>query len=200
MEILYKVWALVILSIISGVFGRLGGRAKDGAWYDFASKSWVRDWICPLIALIALWLLVGFKFSYCWVYLLIYGLTGLSLTTYYDSIFGYDNHWFAGFSCGLAFLPMAWCGVIWYMVIGRAVALALTWGLLNKYMPKKLFVWRGDIANEFLRYFSIVFSLFSPIEDKETLARLAITYEPFWNINNGETLCEDCHNKTRSFI
>jgi len=36
--------------------------------------------------------------------------------------------------------------------------------------------------------------------DKETLVRLAITYEPFWDIDNGETLCIDCHNKTKIVI
>jgi hypothetical protein len=47
----------------------------------------------------------------------------------------------------------------------------------------------AEIFQEFLAQYS----QFSLIEDKETLARLAITYEPFWDINNGETLCEDCH-------
>ena len=35
---------------------------------------------------------------------------------------------------------------------------------------------------------------FSPIEDKEILVRLAIKWNPFWDINNGKTLCYDCHN------
>lgn len=49
------------------------------------------------------------------------------------------------------------------------------------------------IFEEFLNYYN----QFSPIEDKETLVRLAMKYEPFWNIDNGETLCEDCHNLTK---
>ena len=40
------------------------------------------------------------------------------------------------------------------------------------------------------------YSQFSPIEDKETLTRLAITYKPFWKIRNGKTLCKKCHGKT----
>ena len=39
---------------------------------------------------------------------------------------------------------------------------------------------------------------FSPIEDKETLVRLAIKYKPFWNTDNGKTLCKDCHNLTKN--
>jgi hypothetical protein len=48
------------------------------------------------------------------------------------------------------------------------------------------------------------YSQFSPIEDKETLLRLATTYEPFWDVNNGQTFCETHHKsltmKTRMDI
>jgi DNA-directed RNA polymerase subunit RPC12/RpoP len=49
------------------------------------------------------------------------------------------------------------------------------------------------IFNEFLS----IYSQFSPMEDKETLLRLATTYEPFWNINSGQILCKKCHKKTK---
>lgn len=49
------------------------------------------------------------------------------------------------------------------------------------------------ILNEFLKEYS----QFSPVEDKETLIRLAITYKDFWDINNGLTLCDKCHQKTQ---
>lgn len=45
------------------------------------------------------------------------------------------------------------------------------------------------IFQEFLQEYN----QFSPIEDKETLLRLAINYKPFWDIGNGKTLCNDCH-------
>lgn len=50
-----------------------------------------------------------------------------------------------------------------------------------------------DIFNSFL----LEYSQFSPIEDKEVLARIAQSYKPFWDISNGITLCKDCHNKTK---
>ena len=52
------------------------------------------------------------------------------------------------------------------------------------------------ILNEFLK----LYSQFSPIEDKETLIKLAVSYPEFWNIDNGQTLCRDCHNKTKGLI
>lgn len=54
----------------------------------------------------------------------------------------------------------------------------------------------AKILNEFLFHYS----QFSPIEDKETLARLAMTYEPFWDISNGQTLCKDCHKLTPNYV
>lgn len=49
----------------------------------------------------------------------------------------------------------------------------------------------SELFHDFLN----LFSQFSPIKDKETLLRLSLSYEPFWDINNGITLCEDCHLK-----
>lgn len=45
------------------------------------------------------------------------------------------------------------------------------------------------ICAEFLKEYN----QFSPIEDKEILARIAQSYSPFWDISNGQTLCEECH-------
>lgn len=58
---------------------------------------------------------------------------------------------------------------------------------------KKAFV---TILNEFLQEYN----QFSPLEDKEILVRLSLNYNPFWNINNGETLCQDCHTKTDNYV
>ena len=53
----------------------------------------------------------------------------------------------------------------------------------------------GLLLNTFLREYD----QFSPIDDIETLARLAMKWDPFWDINNGQTLCKECHKLTRSY-
>lgn len=52
------------------------------------------------------------------------------------------------------------------------------------------------ILSEFLSFYS----QFSPIEDKETLVRLSISWSDFWDVNNGITLCEDCHKQEHAKI
>mgnify|MGYP001607822530 CR=1 FL=1 len=47
--------------------------------------------------------------------------------------------------------------------------------------------------------FLFEYNQFSPIEDKETLHRLAIKYHPFWDTNNGQILCHDCHKLTPTY-
>lgn len=53
----------------------------------------------------------------------------------------------------------------------------------------------SNIFSVFLKFYS----QFSPMEDKETLVRLSSSYFPFWDIENGRTLCEDCHKKTETY-
>ena len=41
--------------------------------------------------------------------------------------------------------------------------------------------------------FLLNYAQFSEIEDKETLVRLAMQWDEFWDIKNGRTLCARCH-------
>lgn len=65
-------------------------------------------------------------------------------------------------------------------------------GTLHPHHNTKSF---ATIFQEFLQ----TYSQFSPIEDKETLTRLAVFYQPFWDINNGQTLCVKCHRQTKNY-
>lgn len=56
----------------------------------------------------------------------------------------------------------------------------------------------GKLNVHHKKSFIEIFNKFSPIEDKETLLRLATKHEPFWDFSNGITLCEDCHKKEHS--
>ncbi len=53
----------------------------------------------------------------------------------------------------------------------------------------------AQILQEFLQYYN----QFSIIEDKETLVRLSLSWSEFWDIDNGEALCNSCHNETKKF-
>lgn len=53
--------------------------------------------------------------------------------------------------------------------------------------------------SEILKELLQKYNRFSPLEDRETLLELSYTYEPFWDISNGKTLCKDCHNSTKKY-
>jgi len=105
-------------------------------------KSWVRDWLIPMVCILAIWITCHIKINLWW--LLFYPLTAGALTTYWDSLFGFDNFWFAGFMVGVATFPLIFCGLHWYMVLARAVTLALLWGFWCEFLG-------NDVAEEMRR-------------------------------------------------
>lgn len=148
MEIVFQIGIIVILSILSGILGRMGGA---GGSY----KSWMRDWLIPVLVTIA----IGILFKWHWLIIPSFVLLGFSLTTYWDSLFGFDNLFFSGFTCGLSAIPLLWWGIAFWAIIGRATILAVIWGSLNKIKYDKILFWRRDVAEEFLRYMSIPLTL-----------------------------------------
>lgn len=74
----------------------------------------------------------------------------------------------------------------------------------DNYTCQECMQYGGNLETHHKIYFNIIlreflqfYNQFSPIEDKETLVRLAITYESFWNVSNGLALCKDCHKKIK---
>ena len=119
--------SLLILTLICAILYRLGGYGKP-------FKSWMRDWLIP--PLIYAWLLYYRHPGALWGYLLVLpaiGLTGAALTTYLDSIFGYDNFYAAGFLVGLGAIPFMFAGIAWWIILIRAVVLGLCWGAWCKF-------------------------------------------------------------------
>jgi hypothetical protein len=112
----------LMLSLICAILYRLGGIGKP-------FKTWMRDWLIPPI--IYAWL-IYFRHPVTWygwfMILPAIALTGGALTTYLDSIFGYDNFWAAGFLVGLGAFPFIWAGVTWWLILVRAILLGILWG------------------------------------------------------------------------
>ena len=61
---------LLVGGMLSAILYRLGGAARTGDMWDFARRSWVRDWLIPPVALIALSMLKPFHLIDIIVYLL----------------------------------------------------------------------------------------------------------------------------------
>ncbi|MCK9370621.1 hypothetical protein M0R04_11985 [Candidatus Dojkabacteria bacterium] len=134
----------LIVTIVSAILYRLGG------WI----KSWLRDWLIPLLlyGTIVFFSVPSHFLGYICLIIAIL-LTGLALTTYYDSLFGFDNFWFHGFMIGLGAFPLIWYGSIWYLILVRAIILAITFGLLNWWVNKKQIKysdWIEELSRGFL--------------------------------------------------
>lgn len=148
---------LIALAVLCGIFGRLGGAAKSGQWYDFLCNTKTRDAGCSLCILAAWMLLYKFNPSFWWVYLITFGLQWAAFTTYFDKWFKFDNLGFSGFVVGLVALPLI---IVqhdaWIMLVVRAFVLGTIWFMLNKHLPSKVLIWRHDVAEEFLRYKAVI--------------------------------------------
>jgi len=145
---LIKVLLTLVLSIFSGILGRMGGAHGFDTLY--------RDVGCALLAVIAFCLWFGFKINYWYLYLIAFGLHWATFSTYYDVIFGYDNQWFGGLMAGLALFPLLFVYKIIPFYLVRAILLIVIWGLLNKYLPQRIFCWGRDVVEEFMRYCSVI--------------------------------------------
>lgn len=138
----------ILLSGLSAMFYRFGGMNPP-------FRSWMRDWVCPAFTIGTMFL--WFKPDAFWGYFLaipIYGIMGGSLSTYWDFLFGYDNFWFSGFMVGLSIFPLIFCGMAWWLVLIRAIVLAVIWGGVNYWVNKKK-IPHSDWIEELARGFTM---------------------------------------------
>lgn len=150
-----------ILSICSAILYRLGGAGKVDDGWNWARRSWVRDWLIPPVVLTTLWLMIGFAIIYWWQWLLLLAvwlLMGGAFSTYWDEVpfnKGKDNFYMHGFFVGLATFPLFWLYYSWVAILIYAVALSLAMGLFTSTkfnaVIKELF--RGAVVVLFLLIF-----------------------------------------------
>ncbi len=128
-----------ILSISSAILYRLGGSSKVDQdkefpwiprWFKNIPKK--RDVMSNIVKLFGVFLL-GI-YAPIWVWFISFGLLWASLSSYWDWMFGYDNHYMYGFMCGFSLLPLVIfgnLGLVPFLI--QSVVLGLTMGLWSKY-------------------------------------------------------------------
>lgn len=143
-----KILLTIALILLCGTLGRMGGTSLGTLWRDLG---------CPIVMLMATVLWFGWQPEHWLAYTLAGVATYGALTTYWDWLFGYDCMWFAGLCTGVAGLPLMWvAGDHWWLIVARIVVLAVVWEALNRFLPQKVFWWRRDVAEENMRYWSVV--------------------------------------------
>ena len=114
------------LSILSGALYHISGKG------GFKGAKLLRRLLCPLLALGLFFTLKTPQIRHIWAYLAFLVLNYGALSTYHDYLApdGSSENWICwimtGLCYGLAALPLIWCGVHWYLIIARAVILAIT--------------------------------------------------------------------------
>ncbi len=135
-----KIIYLILLSCISSCLYRLGGSSKVDQdkeflyiprWFKNIPKK--RDVMSNIVKLFGVYLL-GIQAPFWLGWVLAFGLLWASLSSYWDWMFGYDNHYMHGFMCGFSLLPLVIfgnLGLIPFLI--QSVVLGLAMGLWSKY-------------------------------------------------------------------
>ena len=130
-------WQIIfMLTILSGVFYRLGGWGGEGRKKYPSAPAWLfdtkaRDIGCTLCCWAGMITLFGLGIPW-YIHLASFLMLFGSLTTYWDFLFGYDNHYIHGLACGVAYFPYAIISGDWVGFAVRAVALAVSMGLISQ--------------------------------------------------------------------
>lgn len=150
-----KFFSLLAGSLLSGLLYRLGGWGGPGrvkcpnlpGWF-FDTKA--RDIGCAIVGFSMMKFTLGIIAPW-WIHLISFILLFGALTTYWDELFGYDNHYFHGAMCAAAYLPYCFYGDP--LAIGlRVLVCGLLMGAWSKLIGK-------DWVEEGGRGFILIFTL-----------------------------------------
>lgn len=138
LEIGLRVLGVILLSILSAIFYRLGGASQADQDLEFPYiPRWIknipkkRDVLSNLCKLGSCYLmLANIPF---WAYFIAFGLLWASLSTYWDELFGYDNHFMHGFMCQFSLLPIVIFSGYYFAFAVQCIVLALAMGLYSLY-------------------------------------------------------------------
>ena len=127
------------LSVVSAILYRLGGSSKEDQdkefpyiprWFKNIQKK--RDVMSNIVKLFGVYLLGINAHFLAWFFA--FGFLWASLSSYWDWMFGYDNHYMHGFMCGFSLLPLVIFGTLGLVpFLIQSVVLGLTMGLWSKY-------------------------------------------------------------------
>ena len=150
----WKVKAPVIAigAAIGGILYRMGGSGNYPRQSRIIGVSLLSTLILAILKWkIDLWL--------CLAYLVSFGAMAGMVSIYWGFLFHEkDNFYMHGFMIGLAYVALAWFGIAWWLILIRAILLALGMGLLNKYANK--WQWKhSDIIEEVSRGAMIILTL-----------------------------------------
>jgi hypothetical protein len=134
---IWQILTILVACAASAWLYRLGGA---GAPYN----TRYRDVGCPLVLIGAVMCLFGLKTAYIWGYLITFGLSWGALSTYWQFLFkGKDNFYAHGLGCGLAGIPLIWCGVPLWIILVRIAICTAGMGLWSAWVSKDTWEERG---------------------------------------------------------
>lgn len=109
---------------------RLAGQKKEGNAWDILRNKLTRRIGCPLITLAMVYFVYGVRCHPGW-YLASFFLNWGAISSYWDKIFGYDNHFAHGFGVGFAMLPFAIVTGLWAGFALQVIICTLWMGLVS---------------------------------------------------------------------
>lgn len=133
-----RILGIIILSVMSAICYRLGGSSQSDQdlefpwiprWFKNIPKK--RDVLSNLCKLGSAYLMLAH--APFWAWLIAFGLLWASLSTYWDNLFGYDNHFMHGFMCQFSLLPIVFFSGYYVAFVIQCILLCLSMGFYSLY-------------------------------------------------------------------